>query len=153
MFKSLYINNTIIKKQPRSDFHHFTNEEQKGKETCSRSYSHLVVKAGFIGNLILKPGLLATTLPSLYIRACMLSRFSRVQLFATLWTVACQAPLSMGILQTRILEWVALPSPRGSFGPRDRTHTSCGYCIAGWLFTTESPGKLSVHNAPVNSWV
>ena len=25
----------------------------------------------------------------------------------TPWTVACQAPLSMGILQARILEWVA----------------------------------------------
>ena len=37
----------------------------------------------------------------------MLSRFSRVRLFATQWTVACQAPLSMGILQARILEWVA----------------------------------------------
>ena len=28
--------------------------------------------------------------------ACVLSRFSRVQLFATPWTVAHQAPLSMG---------------------------------------------------------
>ena len=34
---------------------------------------------------------------------------------ATLWTVACQAPLSMGILQARILEWVALPSSRRIF--------------------------------------
>ena len=39
---------------------------------------------------------------------CMLSHFSRVQLFVTLWTVAHQAPLSMGILQARILEWVAI---------------------------------------------
>ena len=37
---------------------------------------------------------------------------SHVQLFATPWTVALQAPLSMGILQTRILEWVAMPSSR-----------------------------------------
>ena len=27
------------------------------------------------------------------------------------WTVACQAPLSIGILQARTLEWVAMPSP------------------------------------------
>ena len=27
-----------------------------------------------------------------------------VQLFVTLWTVACQAPLSMGILQARVVE-------------------------------------------------
>ena len=30
------------------------------------------------------------------------------------WTVACQAPLSTGILQARILEWDAMPSSRGS---------------------------------------
>ena len=42
----------------------------------------------------------------------MLSRFSHVQLFATPWTVAHQAPLSMGILQARILEWVAVPYSR-----------------------------------------
>ena len=30
------------------------------------------------------------------VRACLPSCFSRVRLFATPWTVACQAPLSMG---------------------------------------------------------
>ena len=29
----------------------------------------------------------------------------------TPWTVACQASLSTGILQARILEWVAIASP------------------------------------------
>ena len=33
----------------------------------------------------------------------------------TPWTVALQTPLSMGILQARILECVAIPSSRGSF--------------------------------------
>ena len=37
---------------------------------------------------------------------------SRVQLFATPWSIACLAPLSMGILQARILEWLAIPSSR-----------------------------------------
>ena len=55
----------------------------------------------------------------------------RVQLFATLWTVASQAPLSMGILQARILESVAMPSYRGSSQPRDRSHISCVSCTAG----------------------
>ena len=36
-----------------------------------------------------------------------------------------------GILQTRILEWVAIPFSRGSSQPRDWTHVSC---IAGRLF-------------------
>ena len=33
------------------------------------------------------------------------------------WTVACQAPMSVGILQTRILEWVAMSSSTGSSQP------------------------------------
>ena len=50
---------------------------------------------------------------------------SQVQLFLTLWTVARQAPLSMGILQARILEWVAMPFSKGSSQPRDQTQVSC----------------------------
>ena len=45
--------------------------------------------------------------------------FSHVQIFVTLWTVARQAPLSMGILQARTLEWVAVPSSRGSSQGRE----------------------------------
>ena len=48
-------------------------------------------------------------------------------------SVALQAPLSMGILQARILEWIAMPSSRGSSQPRDRT---CIFYISGagrWL--------------------
>ena len=41
--------------------------------------------------------------------ACMLSHFSHVQLFVIPWTGAHQAPLSMGILQARILEWLPCP--------------------------------------------
>ena len=37
---------------------------------------------------------------------------------ATPWTVACQAPLSMGILQARILEWLTMPSSRVASQPR-----------------------------------
>ena len=40
---------------------------------------------------------------------CMLSRFSRVRLFATPWTVACQAPLFMGF--SRQEYWSRLPCP------------------------------------------
>ena len=50
----------------------------------------------------------------------------------TPWTVAHQAPLSMGILQARILKWIAMPSSRGSSQPRDETQVSL---IAGGFFT------------------
>ena len=46
--------------------------------------------------------------------ACVRSHFSHVQLFETLWTMAQQALLLTGILQARILEWVAMPSCRGA---------------------------------------
>ena len=41
-------------------------------------------------------------------------------------------PSVHGILQARILEWVAMPSSRGASQPRDRTQVSC---IAGGFFT------------------
>ena len=59
---------------------------------------------------------------------------------ATPWIVACQAPLSMGILQARILEWVAMP-PRGSSQPRDQTQV---FCISGDSLSTEPPGKPDI---------
>ena len=44
----------------------------------------------------------------------VLSHFSQVQRSETPWTVAHRAPLSLQVLQARILEWVAKPSSRGS---------------------------------------
>ena len=46
---------------------------------------------------------------------CVLSYFSCVWLLVTLWTVAQKSPGSFAhrILQTRILEWVAVPSAMG----------------------------------------
>ena len=48
-----------------------------------------------------------------YARVCVLSRFSHVQLCATLWTVACQAPLSMGWSKQEY--WSGLPCPPPGF--------------------------------------
>ena len=42
---------------------------------------------------------------------------------ATPWTVACQALLSMGIFQARILKWVTMLSSRGSSQPKDQTRS------------------------------
>ena len=47
--------------------------------------------------------------------ACVLNCFSHVWLFVTLWTVACQAPLSMEFSRQELLEWVAIPFSRGIF--------------------------------------
>ena len=49
--------------------------------------------------------------------------------------VDCSPPgsLSMGILQARIVEGVAMPSSRGSSRPRDRTHISYVSWIGRWV--------------------
>ena len=48
-----------------------------------------------------------------------------------------------GILQARILEWVAISFSKGSFQPRDRTRVSC---LADRFFTTEPPGKPNTYD-------
>ena len=62
--------------------------------------------------------------------------------------VDCSPPGSSvhGILQARILEWVAISFSRGSSRPRDRTQVSC---IAGRFFTTEPAGKPIAHTETV----
>ena len=51
--------------------------------------------------------------------------------------LGCSLPGSSihGIFQARILEWVAMPSFRGSSWRRDWTHISCVSCIVGRFFT------------------
>ena len=71
----------------------------------------------------------------------------------TLWDlIDCSPPGSSvhGILQARILEWVAVPSFRGSSWPRDWTHIFCISCTAGRVFTAESPGKPLLCHASEN---
>ena len=74
----------------------------------------------------------------------VIQSLSGVWLSVTPWTVAHQVPLSMGILQARILEWIAMPSSRGSSQPRDHTQVSH---IAGRFFTiwaTRKPKNTGV---------
>ena len=67
---------------------------------------------------------------------------SRVQLFETPWTVAYQAPLSIGILQARILEWVAMPSSRASSRPRHQPKSPASPALAD-RFLSHLPGQIN----------
>ena len=60
---------------------------------------------------------------------CVPNRFCHVQFFVTPWIVF-EIPGSSvhEIPQARVLEWIAIPSSRGSSRPRDRTHISCLLC-------------------------
>ena len=57
---------------------------------------------------------------------------SHVWLFVTLWTVACQAPLSVGFPRQEYWSGLPFPSPGDFSQSRDHTWVSC---IAGGFFT------------------
>ena len=61
---------------------------------------------------------------------CVRSRFCYFRLFVTQWTGACQAPLSMGILQARIPEWVAISSSARIFLTQESN--PCLFCLLHW---------------------
>ena len=67
----------------------------------------------------------------------------------------CSPPGSSihGIFQARILEWVAIPSSKGTSPPRDRTRVSC---TAGRLFTVwatrEAPTLMDIFISFINRY-
>ena len=82
------------------------------------------------------PALEVSTLRGLHVLVCLLGH---VQLFMG-HLMGCNPPGSSvhGISQARILEWVAMPSSRGSSRPRDGTHISDVSCTS---LSTVPPGK------------
>ena len=70
--------------------------------------------------------------------SCLQSRSCRDQLFATLWTVVRQAPRSMGILQARILEGVAMPSSGDLSNPGTEPRSPA---LQADSLPSEPPGK------------
>ena len=63
---------------------------------------------------------------------CVLCLFTRVQFFATPWTIAHQAPLSMGFSRQDYWSGVAIPF-RGSCHFSDQTCISYISCIGRWV--------------------
>jgi len=76
----------------------------------------------------------------------MLSSFSCVQLFVTLWTdYSPQAPLSMGF--SRQEYWSGLPcAPPGDLPNPGIEPKSCISSIVGWFFTISTATKLGCCN-------
>ena len=62
----------------------------------------------------------------------------------TPWTVACQAPLSMGIVQARILKWVAISFCKGSSKPRTEPRSSAAPALQAGSSPLSYPGSLRI---------
>ena len=80
---------------------------------------------------------------------CMPSPFSPVRLFGTVWTVACQAPLSMGF--SRQEYWSGFPCP--SLGDRPNPGIEPTVPYVSCINLDSSVGKESTCNAGEYSWI
>ena len=90
----------------------------------------------------------AAQIPCLLYYACVLIRFSHVQLFATPWTVARQAPLYMGFSRQEYWSGLPFPSPVDLPNPGiEPGSPTAGRFFTIWatreaLITRVDPGKL-----------
>ena len=73
-------------------------------------------------------------------KACMLSHFSHVWLCDPV-NYSLPGPSVHGISQARMLEWVVVPSSKGSFWLRDWVHVSCSSCIGRQVLYPWAPGN------------
>jgi len=69
---------------------------------------------------------------------CMLSCFSQVWLYATLWTVACQAPLSMGFSRQEYWGGLLCPPPGDLPIPGIEPTSLMSPALAGEFFTAST---------------
>ena len=70
--------------------------------------------------------------------ACVLTCFSHVQLFMTPWTVACQAPLSMGFSKQEYWSGLPCPPPGDLPNPGTEPESLMSPVLAGEFFTTSA---------------
>ena len=74
----------------------------------------------------------------------MLSHFSHVQLFVTLWTVACQASLSMGISRQEHWSGLSCPPPGDLPDPGAELASLMSPAFVDGIFTTGTTWEAPV---------
>ena len=82
------------------------------------------------------------------VRVCVCTRvraqsFSHVRLFESPWTVARQAPLSLGFSRQEYWSRFPFPSPGDLPDPGIKPTSPVSLALAGKLFTTKPPGNIS----------
>ena len=74
---------------------------------------------------------------------CVLSHFSCVRLFATQWTPACQAPLSMVFSRQECWSGLPCPSPGDLPDPGIKSTSPNSPALAGKFFTTNASWEVT----------
>ena len=83
--------------------------------------------------------------PLLYTTMCVLSLFSCVQLFVTLWTTAYQAPMSMGFSREECWSGLLCPPPGDLPDPGIEPTSRTSPALAGGCFTTDTTWEAPIH--------
>ena len=73
--------------------------------------------------------------------ACLLNRFSHVQLFVTPWTIAPQAPLSIGFTRQECFSGLSCLPPGDLPNPRIEPRSPASPALQADSLSTEPPGK------------
>ena len=79
-------------------------------------------------------------------QACTVSCFSRVQLFATIWTVAHQAPLSIGFSRQEYQSGLPFPPPGDLPNPGIEPRSLISPALVGGFFTTSATWEACLDN-------
>ena len=87
---------------------------------------------------------------SLHVCAC--SHFSQVQLFATPWTVARQAPLSMGFSRQEYWSGLPCPPPGDLPDPRIKSSSPAAPALQAYSLSPSHLGSPSLHVRLAKSW-
>ena len=97
-----------------------------------------------LSNIFITPISMSFSRPPHLYGCAVLYRFSRVPLFATLWTAARQAPLPMGF--SRQEHWRGLPCPPPGDLPDPGTEPASlmSPALAGGFFTTSNTWEPSI---------
>ena len=117
---------------------------------CQRAWNYLFIAHSLIPSSIF--GIEHCERSAWEMRVCMLSLFSHVQVFVTLWTIAHHAPLSMGF--SRQEYWRGLSCPPTGDLPNPGIKPA-SLCLLHWQVGSLSlgpPGKPILGNITVQNW-
>ena len=94
------------------------------------------------------------SLPAVQEHACVLSHFSCVRLFVTLWSIDSQAPLSMGFSRHEYWSGLSCPPPGDLPIPGIEPASLISPALAGGFFTTSATREApAMHQSGFNPWL
>ena len=114
---------------------------------ASRKSKHAATEGGFLNNVYVLSCFKTRHKYSHLSRCpgestlCCAKSLHHIQFFKTLWTVAHQAPVSMGFSRQEYWSGVAMTSSRGSSQTQGLNLHLMSPALVGGFFTSSAPGK------------